>query len=143
MVKLEYQIAYSEVLGILKYINPEELNKIPKETLRMIKNNANNLEFFYDTSKTLEEQNVSEITKIIIAILFKNYWATPEQQQKIKLKQEFDREEIKKTKYSYENLFKKKIKHENENKNEIIVYKETLFQKIFSRVFEFFSKNSK
>ena len=77
MVNTEYKIAYSEVLEILKYISKEEFNKVPQDMLEMFKTNASNEnQFIYDPNKTLQEQNVSEIARAIIAILFRDYWAT-------------------------------------------------------------------
>ena len=71
MVNTEYKIAYSEVLEILKYISKEDFNKVPQDMLEMFKNNASNeKQFIYDSNKTLQEQNVSETARAIIAILF-------------------------------------------------------------------------
>ena len=92
MVNTEYKIAYSEVLEILKYIPKEELNKVPQDMLEMFKTNASNEnQFIYDPNKTLQEQNVSEIARAIIAILFRDYWATEMQRNKIIAKQNHDR----------------------------------------------------
>ena len=70
----------------------------------MFKTYANNDHTFcYDTTKTLDEQNVSKTAKAIIAILFRDYWATEIQKQKITAKQNYDRqslEEKKKEKYN-------------------------------------------
>ena len=88
MVTNEYKIAYSEVLEILKYISTEEFNKIPNDMIEMFKENAmSNNDFIYDPNKTLQEQNVSELSRYIIAILFRDYWATDNQRQRILAKQ--------------------------------------------------------
>lgn len=109
MVDSKYSIAYSEVLEILKYISIEDYNKIPKNKIDLFKANSNNnYTFNYDPNKTLDEQNVSKIAKCIIAILFRDYWATEIQKEKIIAKQNYDRqrlEEEKKEKYSPNNLF--------------------------------------
>lgn len=143
MVNTEYKIAYREVLEILKYISREEFNKVPQDMLEMFKNNASNEnQFIYDQNKTLQEQNVSEIARTIIAILFRDYWATENQRQKILDKQNFDREKMKEEMYSPDNIFQKhNIKHkENSITNEIamVEYKESIFTKIknyFKRIF--------
>ena len=106
----EYAIAYSEVLEILKHIPIEYYNKIPKEKLRLFEANADKEHGFkYDIDKTLEEQNVSNIAKGIIIILFRDYWATETQKNKIITKQKQDMiklEEKKKEKYNPNNIFK-------------------------------------
>lgn len=96
MKNIEYANAYSEVLEILKYISKEEYNKIPKDIIETFKTNANNENVFvYNPKKTLEEQNVSKIGKAIIAILFRNYWATSKQKIKIIRFQNQEREKKK------------------------------------------------
>ena len=77
MVDIKYANAYSEVLEILKYIPVEDYNKIPKNKIELFKTNANNdYSFKYNPNKTLDEQNVSKTAKAIIAILFRDFWAT-------------------------------------------------------------------
>ena len=81
MTDIEYANAYTEVLDILKYISKEDYEKIPKTKIQMFED------------KTLEEQNVSEIAKMIIAILYRDYFATKEQRYVIIKKQREAREE--------------------------------------------------
>ncbi len=94
MADIQYANAYTEVLDILKYISKEDYEKIPKSKIKVFEENCNkNYNFTYDENKTLDEQNVSEITKVIIAILFRDYWATKEQRYVIIKKQREAREE--------------------------------------------------
>ena len=144
MVNIEHKIAYSEVLEILKYISKEEFNKVPQDMLEMFKANAiNNNEFVYNPRKTLQEQNVSETARTIIAILFRDYWATENQKEKILKKQNYDREKIKEEMYN-NNILKKLNTQQNEAyiKNEVamIEYKESIFTKIKNWFKHFFNK---
>lgn len=144
MVNIEHKIAYSEVLEILKYISKEEFNKVPQDMLEMFKANAiNNNEFVYNPRKTLQEQNVSETARTIIAILFRDYWATENQKEKILKKQNYDREKIKEEMYN-NNILKKHNTQQNEAyiKNEVamIEYKESIFTKIKNWFKHFFNK---
>ena len=137
MINTEYKIAYSEVLEILKYISKEEFNKIPKDMLEMFRANASTeKQFVYDPNKTLQEQNVSEIARAIIAILFRDYWATENQKQKILNKQNIDREKMREEMYSPDNIFQKHNTQHKENSatNEIamVEYKESIFTKIIN-----------
>ena len=94
MADIQYANAYTEVLDILKYISKEDYEKIPKSKIKVFEENSNkNYNFTYDENKTLDEQNVSEITKAIIAILFRDYWATKEQRYIIIKKQQEIREQ--------------------------------------------------
>ena len=89
MADIQYANAYTEVLDILKYISKEDYEKIPKSKIKVFEENCNkNYNFTYDENKTLDEQNVSEIAKAIIAILFRDYWATKEQRYIIIKKQQ-------------------------------------------------------
>ncbi len=89
MADIQYANAYTEVLDILKYISKEDYEKIPKSKIKVFEENSNkNYSFTYDENKTLDEQNVSEIAKAIIAILFRDYWATKEQRYVIIKKQQ-------------------------------------------------------
>ena len=135
MVNIEYANAYSEVLGILKCISTEEYNKIPKEKIKLFEEYSNKEYIFnYDSNKTLDEQNVSKRAKAVIAILFRDYWATDTQREKIIAKQNYDRQKVEQElmkKYNPDNLFKKKEQIEEINKNkeckDLVEYKEESF----------------
>ncbi len=150
MINIKYANAYFEVLEILKYISVEDYNKIPKNKIELFETNANNDYIFkYDISKTLDEQNVSKITKGIIAILFRDYWATESQREKIISKQNYDRMKIeneKQGKYNT-NIFQDKdnLKIEysgKERKNEIAIvkYKENICIKILRNIKSMFNR---
>lgn len=136
MENIEYANAYSEVLEILKNISKEDYEKVPSEKIDLFEKNANkNYNFQYDTNLTLDEQNVSKRAKAIIAILFRDYWATPEQREKILAKQNYDRIQIEKNKqkqYNVDNIFKNKERKVEtvENSVSMIEYKESIFSKI-------------
>lgn len=144
MVSIEYANAYSEVLEILKFIAKEDYEKIPNSKIELFETNQNKEYIFeYNPNKTLEEQNVSKRAKAIIGLLFRDYWATDEQKDKIIRKQNYDRqilEEQKKSMYDVENIFKKKS-YENEEVKEMVVYKEQRwYQKLFAKILKIFKK---
>ena len=92
MIDDKYAIAYSEVLEILRYIPREDYNKIPIDKIKVFVENANDKYVFnYNPDKTLQEQNVSDITKGIIIMLFRDYIANDNQRDKIIKKQYCDR----------------------------------------------------
>lgn len=149
MVSLEYANAYSEVLEILQHISQEDYDKIPKEKITLFEANANkDYNFTYDIDKTLDEQSVSNKAKTIIAILFRDYWATNSQREKIKAKEKYDRqnnEEIKE-KYNPDNLFKNNnIEKENilNDNNKMILYKEPLIKKILNKFLNWIKTNER
>lgn len=143
MVNKEYANAYSEVLEILNYIPKSDYNKIPTNMIKLFTINKNKkYSFNYDVNKTLNEQNVSKKAKTIIAILFRDYWATEYQKEKILAKEKYDMEQIeckKREKYSSDNIFKNQdIKENKVNKNtqnhevQMVKYKENLFTKFMN-----------
>lgn len=145
MVNAEYANAYSEVLDILKFISKEDYEKIPTNKIELFKINSNKeYEFTYDPKKTLDEQNVSKIAKAIIAILFRDYWATEVQREKIIRKQKNDRlilEEQKKSLYDTENIFRKRNicskTEEKEEVTEMVVYKANFITRVFNKIKNF------
>ena len=143
MVDIKYANAYSEVLEILKYIPVEDYNKIPKAKIELFKRNENNnYNFTYNPNKTLKEQGVSKITRCIIAILFRDYWANENQKQKIIAKQNYNRiklEEKKKEKYNvdiFQHIKKNEQNTEHTSKNVVamIEYKESIFRRIMNKL---------
>lgn len=151
MVSVEYANAYSEVLEILKYISKEDYEKIPNSKIKLFETNHNKEYIFkYNPNKTLDEQNVSKTAKAIIAILFRDYWATEIQKEKIITKQNYDRmqlEEEKKERYNSNNIFKNNKKKnildgtEQEQKLALIeINNIKWYKKVWKFITRFFSK---
>lgn len=151
MVSVEYANAYSEVLEILKYISKEDYEKIPNSKIELFETNHNKEYIFkYNPNKTLDEQNVSKTAKAIIAILFRDYWATEIQKEKIITKQNYDRkqlEEKKKERYNSDKLFKnneKKINLDGTKQEQKLALIEInnikWYKKVWKFITRFFSK---
>lgn len=91
----EYSIACTEVLEVLKYIPEKDYNKIPKNVITTLeKNKKENAVFLYNPWKSLNEQQMSEKGRIMIASFFRDYWATETQKEKIIKKQNYDRQKL-------------------------------------------------
>ncbi len=145
MVDIQYANAYTEVLEILKNISQEDYNKVSKGKINLFEHNANKEYIFnYDSTKTLEEQNVSKTARAIIAILFRDYWATDEQRNKIKAFQNNKRHQIEeenRQKYNTD-IFKNRknsaaeVINEQAENMQLVEYKEN----IFKRILRFFRK---
>lgn len=146
MITKEYAMAYTEVIEILKYVPDEDVQKIPKEKLEFYKGNMDK-EYNYkiDMTKEFKEQKMSDITKAILANIFRDYWATPHQKERIEAKEKFDLkklEEEKKEKYNPDDIFKgKKEEIVIENTNlPVEIKKETFFKKLISFLKGLFNK---
>lgn len=142
-----YNKAYKEVVEILKYVPKEDVEKIPIQMLEMFEEKMDkSYEFNYDENKNFEEQELLIETKAIFANIFRDYWATLEQKERIIAKQNHDRkkeEEQKKEKYNTDNMFKKENDEQaTKVENSIIVYKEPLFRRIINKIKKFLKKEN-
>lgn len=152
MVDIEYSNALCEVLKILEYVDIDDYKKIPPGLIQTFYTYANwNWNFKYDVNKTLDEQHVSKVSKAIIANLFKEYWATPYQKERIKAKEDYDikqRELRLQEKYNPDNLFKtrnlniakKNTEDTNHNTAMVEIKEKNFLQKILDRIKKLFIK---
>lgn len=113
MLKVEnYPNAYKEVYEILKNVDQDDLNKIPKSFIKMIEKRMNkDYNFFIDENiDFVEEQELMLETKTILAYIYLNYWATDDQRETIKAKFKKDIEEAENQKKELYNvdIFKNK-----------------------------------
>lgn len=145
-----YPKAYKEVVEILKYVPKESAQKIPQKMIDTFNSKMDNsYNFSIDINKSFEEQELLEETKAILANIFRDYWATPYQKERIQAKERYDWkkiEEEKKNKYNYD-IFKKDNKIDNkenesvENNLPIEVKKEHFYNKIISFFKKIFNIN--
>ena len=147
-----YPKAYKEVLEIIKYLPKEEYERIPKEKIEFFEQNCDKeYNFIFDISKTLEEQEFLRETNAIIVTLFRDYFATDTQKEKLDriliANEQKYQEELRK-KYNPDDIFKKQEKVyqkpiENENMQLIEVKEENILQKIFSKIINWIKKLKK
>ena len=142
-----YPKAYKEVIEVLKYVPKKSVDKIPQTMLDTLNSKMdNNYNFSIDINKSFEEQELLEETKAILANIFRDYWATPYQKERILEKEKYDRQKIEEEKRANCNydIFKKESKIENKenglsNSNlPIEVKKENFYEKIikfFKKIF--------
>ena len=147
MITKEYAMAYKEVIEILKYVPDEDVQKIPEEKLEFYKNNMDNeYDYKLDMTKEFEQQEMSDITKAILANIFKDYWATPHQKERIEAKEKIDLEKLekeKRSKYNPDNLFKDKKEEVIENTNlPSQIKKEAFFKKLISFIKGLFNRTN-
>ena len=79
---MEYSKCLVEVDEVLKYLNPEELIKIPDNVRKAITDNKDkNYEWKYDESKKLEDQNLNRKSIAILSYLNMEYLLNDEQRK--------------------------------------------------------------
>ncbi len=143
MINEKYACAYTEVIEVLKYTKRDDVNKIPKDIILLWKENMKkDYNFKIDESKNIEEQNLSKEAKAILANIFKKYWATDYQKERIEAKEKYDLEKIEKEKnekYNPDDIFKTRNKKEEIETKEnddigIIKYKESIFKRCIKKI---------
>lgn len=103
----------SEYTKSIKKIFSEDIRRMFNNSLvsnSNIKEQVKKYSFKVDISKNFEEQNLLDETKAILANIFRDYWATTYQRDKIIEKEKIDRikiEESKREKYNND-IFNKK-----------------------------------
>lgn len=146
MITKEYAKAYKEVVTILSYVPEEDLQKIPHSKINFyIENMDKEYEYILDEDIEFEEQEMSDITKAILANIFRDYWATPYQKERIEAKEKYDieqEEERKREKYNPNDIFKdRQVESSVPNTNlPIEIKKESFFKKLISFIKSFIKK---
>lgn len=143
-----YPKAYKEVIEILKYVPQESVEKIPDEMINMFKTKMDkNWNFIVDINKPFEEQELLEETKAIFANIFRDYWATPYQKERIEAQEKYELEKIEEEKrkiYNPDDVFKKNKVQKDEESLEnnvqnlpVEVKKEKFFERLvnFIKIF--------
>ena len=148
MVTKEYAMAYREVIEILKYVPYEDVKKIPEEEIEFYRESMNKeYDYKLDMTKEFEEQEMSDITRAILANIFRDYWATPYQKERIEAKEKFDLEKIeeeKRSKYNPENIFTKQEKQvvQEDTRAFVETEKETFLKKLIDFIKGLFNKKN-
>lgn len=133
--------AYSEVYAIINLLSWNLFSKIPDKILENIekkRDKENNIDI-----NNIEDYHPSEQANKLLAVLYKNYFATEEEKKVIQAKEKIlyqkEQEELHE-KYNPDNIFKsRETKIETvENSVSMVEYKESIFTKIknwFKRTF--------
>ena len=110
-----YNKAYKEVDTILSYMPEENVNQVPLNMRNMFKEKMDkNHEFKIDETQPFENQVLLPETMAILANLFRDFWATPEQRAMIlqSEKEEASKIEASKKQYDAKNMFSR-LEREN------------------------------
>jgi hypothetical protein len=142
MVELRYRNAFKEVDEILKYTDINLVNKIPKKFIDFLRANMNNeYEFNVQEGLHLNKQNLSEEANNILALIYRDYWATEEEKEEFRKK---DEEERKLNEEKLKHIFDRKDNEQIEEKknNQLIkIEHESFIKRLFSKIKRFFCKN--
>lgn len=137
--KEDYAKAYTELLEVLKHVSSSSLNKIPKENLEMYNQNKDkNYKYEYNSKLEFEQQQMSRLTRILIANIYIQYWASEEERNRIKQmdKNELAQMEIeKRNMYNPDDLFSNRKKENKIEKESLaIINKKNILERIVEKI---------
>ena len=147
-----YDKAYAEVIEVLNYVPLKDYNKIPKTYIKYMEENSDeNSSFVYNIALSFEKQNISEVAKDILGMIFRLFIISQEKKDEFNAKDKEDKnnkEREKRIKYNPDNLFKNRDIQESANKNSnddqinslIKIKKENFFAKFLKLVKKIFKK---
>jgi len=137
----DYSKVFKELSEIFKYIPEEQMKKIPDEIIKRIEEKKDN-EYNYEVIhiEDFQNQNMLKETRAILAVLYRDYWASEEERKEIKEQErlEYINTDNELSNNNKEIFIKNDKKIENEAKNAIIVYKESFIRKIIKKIMSFF-----
>ena len=88
---LDYRIACTEVLEILKHMPKKQVEKIPRNVIiSMERSKRYDYRFKFDKSKTVNEQKISKKSKKMLSDFYRDYWADSIVKKMILAKEKFD-----------------------------------------------------
>ena len=154
MVTKEFAEASAEINEILKYMPKEEVEKIPSKLREFFKEvSSKDYVTNINPDLPLDEQNIKEKTKDIIALIYRNYWCSEEERKELDQKLiENDKkfEEELREKYNPDNIFKNNVtttkKEESEVKEEkieqslVVQETEKWYQRFLNMIKRWFGK---
>lgn len=132
----EYSVAITEVLYILKYLPKDMTANIPTNFLNFLNENSiPDYKHDFDLSKGLDNVRLKHKTKILLAIIYRNYICSEQERldyDKILLQNENEYQIKLKEKYNTDNIFKEtKTSDDNNNDiNQLVIYKKSYFTRI-------------
>ncbi len=152
MVNERYGIAIAETLHYLKGISQDDINKIPNKFMTFLKENAvQDYKCKFDYTRPLNELNLKNETRGLIAMICLNYWCETEE-QKNSFRQHLNenegqyREQLRE-KYNIADIFNKKelisnagstTENIDTNKLPIKAEQDNIFKRVFNRIMELF-----
>lgn len=136
--------AYTEIGCLLKYFPNSFIVKLPNKLLEVISANVDRKYLIdVDINKSINEQNISDKTRKILAVLTYNYWSNETQKDIIRRKLHDNENEYQRKlseKYNTDNLFANKTTKIETSQNSValVEHKESFLVKLknwFKRIF--------
>lgn len=127
---------YTEIGCLLKYFPNSFIEKLPNKLLEIISLRSDRKYLIdVDTDKSINEQNISDKTKKVLAVLTYNYWSSETEKRDIiehLNENEKKYQEKLRERYNPDNIFKNKASKVEtiENSVAMVEYKESIFTRL-------------
>jgi len=140
--------AYTEVIEILKYISEEYVRNIPKEIIEYFQEKSKkDYEYTVTEFDTFENQEMLYETRVILSILYRDYFVSEEVKTKIIQKEYIEMQIIEKEKsnnYNIDDIFKRNKKEnitgKKSNQLSVSKTKGNFFTNIINSIKRFFKE---
>ena len=150
---IEYKQSLSELNKILHYMDGSYFNKLPEKFIKFVENNMDK-DYRPNISENIpiSEQELKKDTKVLLSLLYRNYWCDEEEKERLKQEDIIKKIEYEKElreKYNPDNIFKDSKKIEVTVENDDVENRETAlveysgmkwYRKIFNKILSFFKK---
>lgn len=139
---LEYKQSLTEINTILNFMEKEYINKLPNKLIKFINENMDN-SYISDISANtpINEQNLKNDTKILLSLIYRNYWCSEEKKKELLGEDTYLKSEKEKEireKYNSDNLFKNKVLEQQNKQVEdnvaLMQVKESFFTKVINKL---------
>ena len=149
MLNQRYAEASVEVLDILQHMNASDLAKVSNKFINFLQKNASK-EYIcnLDYSKRLNDMELKQETRGLLALMYEKYWCPVDEREKLKkifYENERKYQEELREKYNPDKLFKKtneydEEKQEKSNIDSMVEYEESLIKRIINKIKAVFRK---
>ena len=135
------EMAYTEVLNVLNYIEKEYLEKVPKEIIDFLEKNSLEYPMCFDANGDFK---ISPLAEAILCYINLEYWCDSEERKKFIEIYKRNDEKLSES-YDITKVFENRNQKKEENKKldettSLIEIKENLYQKIINKIKKFFKR---
>ena len=140
-----YNKAFSEVIEVINNSSETVIEKIPKSFIEFLeKNKDENYIANIDFKDEEWEKTVSRETRVILALIYRDYLVSQEERKRLIEKEQIEKNEFEKQlreQYNPDNIFNRNNEGTNIKEVALVEYKESILKRIIAKIKNIFYKN--